>query len=72
MDFQVPESQDMKLLLGLLLYGLLSLPVHAKHWHDDDSHWRQHFDHDDDRDYDHRAEAQTITKNSRRGVYSLN
>ncbi len=54
--FRCQRVKHMKPLLGLLLYGLLlSVPVHAKHWHDDDDHWRQHFDHDDDRDYDHRA-----------------
>ena len=46
----------MKLLCGLILSGLLlSSPVWAKHWHEQDEHWNWHSQHgeDDDRDYDH-------------------
>jgi hypothetical protein len=35
----------------------LSGPAWAKHWHEDDDHWKQHWQHqerdDDDREYDH-------------------
>jgi hypothetical protein len=40
----------------LLLGALLSNPIFAKHWHEDDDHWNKHSHHDDDdRDFDHRA-----------------
>jgi Ni/Co efflux regulator RcnB len=53
----------MKTTLGVLVATLLvSAPAYAKHWHDDDDHWKKHAKHhdrddDDDRDFDHRHES---------------
>ena len=50
----------MRLMIPVMLSGLLlSGPVWAKHWHDDDKHWNKHSrqaDHDD-RDFDHHADS---------------
>ena len=40
------------ILAGLLVRG----PILAKHWHEDDDHWKKHCKQDDDdRDFDHHA-----------------
>jgi hypothetical protein len=47
------------LIIAALATGLLSGPVWADHWHDDDKHWRKHATHhgddedEDDGDFDH-------------------
>jgi len=49
----------MKLVLGVLLVTLLSAGSAAakpKHWHDDEKHWKKHWQgHDDDDDEHHAA-----------------
>lgn len=46
----------MKKLIYVVFSGvLLSASAQAKHWHDDDDHWKKHGhgDYDDDRGHDH-------------------
>jgi hypothetical protein len=47
----------MRSLSFLLLAALAwSAPASAKHWHDDEKHWKKHQNHeDDDRNFDHHA-----------------
>jgi hypothetical protein len=41
----------MKLLCGIMLSGLLlSGPLWGQHWHDDEAHWKRHWQHEHDDD----------------------
>lgn len=40
---------NMKTMFGVVLCGfLVGAQAQAKHWHDDDDHWKKHARHDDD------------------------
>ena len=46
----------MRLAISLITLGILvSGPVSAKHWHENEKHWKAHAKHEDQDDRDHRA-----------------
>ena len=50
----------MRTVIPLIISGiLLAGSASARHWHDDDEHWRKHAEHEDDDEHgvDHRAKA---------------
>src|SRR5262245_50359173 len=48
----------MKTAVFALLAVFLAAPVSAKHWHDDDRHWKKHMKHaDDDERFDHHRDG---------------
>ena len=46
------QKKNMRSVISLIISGIiLAGPVAAKHWHDDEKHWKRHADRDDEGDH---------------------